>query len=159
MIPPGRIFIRQFLGLSWTAPSFQSVVNIDTEAHLDIEWSRSFAGNWNGQSFFYDVEWSKSPDLELFTDASDVGLGGFYQGQWFLGQWAAEVQHDLLSVLASENWLPQPTNAWCQLIRSTRRSDCCQQQSHERLRPLRWLVPKLKASPFSILLRRFGVEI
>ncbi|XP_065195787.1 uncharacterized protein LOC135827188 [Sycon ciliatum] len=54
VVSPGRTFIRRVIGLSCPAPSLQSVIHIDTEAHLDIEWWRCFAANENGKLFFHD---------------------------------------------------------------------------------------------------------
>ena len=36
-------------------------------------------------SFLYDEEWTNSPDVELYTDASDKGFGCYFQGEWCQG--------------------------------------------------------------------------
>ena len=38
-------------------------------------------------SFFLESEWSSSPDLNLFTDASSLGYGEFWNGAWLMGTW------------------------------------------------------------------------
>ena len=98
VVPPGRTFIRRLIDLSCTAPSLQSIITLDAEARLDIAWWRRFAATWNGRSFFHDLQWSTSPDLDLFTDASDVGFGGYYARQWFLGRWPAELLDEPIMV-------------------------------------------------------------
>ena len=35
-----------------------------------------------------EPEWVKTPDLELFTDASgEIGYGAYFKGAWFAGTW------------------------------------------------------------------------
>ena len=87
VVPPGRTFIRRLIDLSCTVSGLSDVITLDDEAKLDIHWWRSFVQEWNGRSFFHDLSWTKSPQFELFTDASDIGYGGFYQGHWFFGEW------------------------------------------------------------------------
>ena len=53
----------------------------------DIAWWKDFLPLWNGTALLRDPAWSKSPDLELFTDASGFGFGGFYRGEWFSSTW------------------------------------------------------------------------
>ena len=87
VVPPGRTFIRRLLDLSCSASALSDVLVLDDEARLDIQWWVSFIQDWNGRSFFHDITWTKSPDLELYTDASDLGFGGYFCGRWFLGSW------------------------------------------------------------------------
>ena len=42
-----------------------------------------------GGSFFLEDQFTATPDISLYTDASGVqGYGSYYQGQWFRGNWA-----------------------------------------------------------------------
>lgn len=45
-----------------------------------------FLTSWNGQSFIPEPPVT-SLALELFTDASQLGYGGFFKGQWFSEPW------------------------------------------------------------------------
>ena len=87
VVPPGRTFIRRLIDLSCSVKSLSTVIQLDQEAQRDIAWWLKFSSSWNGRSLFHDLEWTKSPDLELFTDASDLGFGGYFRGRWFFGAW------------------------------------------------------------------------
>lgn len=56
----------------------------------DLRWWSEWLPEWNGKSLLLDQEWSDAPKIELFTDACDVGFGGFYQNAWFAGRWSPE---------------------------------------------------------------------
>ena len=52
-----------------------------------IQWWCDFAQEWNGCGFFYNLSWTRSPDVELFTDASGLGFGGVYHPHWVFFGW------------------------------------------------------------------------
>lgn len=89
VVPPGRTFIRRLIDLSCTVTDLSAVLVLDDDAQLDIQWWVDFVSTWNGRSIFHDVEWTRSPDINLFTDASDCGYGAYCDGLWFFGQWQA----------------------------------------------------------------------
>ena len=95
VVPAGRTFIWRLIDLSTAASAMSARIAIDEEARLDIAWWHRFAADWNGKSFFHDQPWSRSPDLQLFTDASSEGYGGYFQGDCFIEKWPEEF--DLLS--------------------------------------------------------------
>ena len=42
-------------------------------------------------SLFYDTSFTNAYDMELFTDASLVAFGAFFQNQWFCAKWPASI--------------------------------------------------------------------
>ena len=57
-------------------------------------WPR-FLPSWNGWTIIPDPYWTKSPDLELLTDASgSLGYGIFYgyMGHWLANPWPPELR-------------------------------------------------------------------
>ncbi|XP_021365299.1 uncharacterized protein LOC110458068 [Mizuhopecten yessoensis] len=60
----------------------------DHECREDIQMWLMFLKNWNGISVFYDVNWTSTDDMELYTDASStIGFGAYYNGYWFAVAW------------------------------------------------------------------------
>ena len=51
---------------------------------MDISWWISYLPTWNDISMFCDNTWSTNADLELWTDASDTGVGGYLGNEWFM---------------------------------------------------------------------------
>ena len=98
VVPPGRIFIRRLLDLSCTVSGLSAPLTVTDEARRDIQWRLDFASTWNGKSVFHDLEWTRSPDFDLYTDASDLGFGGYFQGRWFLERWPAEFVQEPIMV-------------------------------------------------------------
>ena len=98
VVPPGRTFIRRLLDLSCTVSGLSAPLTVTDEARRDIQWWLDFASTWNGKSVFHDLEWTRSPDFDLYTDASDLGFGGYFQGRWFLERWPAEFVQEPIMV-------------------------------------------------------------
>ena len=50
----------------------------------DIDWWLEYLPRWNGISVFYDDEGVSNADLDLYTDASDIAVPGYFKGMWFV---------------------------------------------------------------------------
>ncbi|KAL9964522.1 hypothetical protein ACROYT_G028176 [Oculina patagonica] len=88
IIPAGRIFLRRLIDLSITARLPHHHISLNVEARRDVAWWLKFLPLWNGRAIIPDPFWSRSPDLELFTDASGgLGFGIYFQGHWLNGSW------------------------------------------------------------------------
>ena len=78
----GRMFLRRLIDLSTTVSKLSYHISINSEARKDIQWWLEFLPTWNGVALFQE-EIVSTDDLELYTDASGLGLGGYFDGQWF----------------------------------------------------------------------------
>ena len=74
------------------------VRTVSNRARRDIQWWLDSASTWNGKSVFHGTEWTQSPDFTLYTDASDIGCGGYFQGRWFLESWPSEFVREPIMV-------------------------------------------------------------
>ena len=93
IIPAGRIFLRRLIDLSTLARLPHHHVTMNREARRDITWWLQFLPTWNGRAIIPEPHWTKSPDLELFTDASgSLGFGIFYMGHWISKPWPPQLQ-------------------------------------------------------------------
>ena len=93
IIPAGRIFLRRLIDLSTSARLPHHHVTMNREARRDITWWLQFLPTWNGRAIIPEPHWTKSPDLELFTDASgSLGFGIFYMGHWISEPWPPQLQ-------------------------------------------------------------------
>ena len=67
---------------------------MNQEARQDIAWWLKFLPSWNGRAIIPGPFWTKTADLELFTDASGaVGYGIYYMGHWIANSWPAILQN------------------------------------------------------------------
>lgn len=82
VVKSGRIFLRRLIDLSTTVDRLHHHIDISAEARKDIEWWLEFLPPWNGVALFH-TNTILSSKVDLSTDASGVGLGGYYNGQWF----------------------------------------------------------------------------
>ena len=87
VILPGRSFVSYLISLSTTVNNLNHNVDLDTHCREDLHMWHKFLKNWNGVSMFYDSCITNAHDLELFTDASLIGFGAFFQNQWFCEKW------------------------------------------------------------------------
>ena len=93
VIPAGRIFLRRLIDLSTTARLPHHHITMNQEARQDIAWWLKFLPSWNGRAIIPDRFWTKSADLELFTDASGtLGYGIYYRGHWIANSWPPILQ-------------------------------------------------------------------
>ena len=99
IVPAGRIFLRRLIDLSTSARLPHHHVTMNREACRDIAWWLRFLPSWNGRAIIPDPYWTKSPDLELFTDASgSLGYGIFYMGHWLADRWNPRTQGPINSL-------------------------------------------------------------
>ena len=93
VIPAGRIFLRRLIDLSTTDKLPHHHITTNCEARRDIAWWLRFLPSWNGRAIIPDPYWTKSPDLELFTDASGaLGYGIYFMGHWIPNPWPPVLQ-------------------------------------------------------------------
>ena len=85
VILPGRSFVSYLISLSTTVNNLNHNVDLDTHCREDLHMWHKFLKNWNGM--FYDSCITNAHGLELFTDASLIGFGAFFQNQWFCEKW------------------------------------------------------------------------
>lgn len=60
-------------------------------------WSE-FLSHWNGISFFINDDITTAADIQLFTDATLTSFAGFYQNQWFQGDFSKELLSEQTSM-------------------------------------------------------------
>ena len=86
VVKPGRIFLRRLIDLSTSVVSLNHFIYLNAEARADIQWWQDFFPLWHGVEIIQPPPIS-SIDLHLFTDASDLGLGGVFGPHWFSAAW------------------------------------------------------------------------
>ena len=120
IIPAGRIFLCRLISLSTSARLPHHHVTMNHDARCDIAWWLRFLPCWNGQAIIPDPYWTKSPDLELFTDVpGSLGYGIFYMGHWLANPWPLNSGTDQCSGKSSTSL---PTHAFSGDIRDRERS-------------------------------------
>ena len=80
VVPQGRIFLRRLIDFGTTVGIIHHHVTLNSEARADLNWWRKFLPDWSGTSLFLESEWSQAPDMELYTDASNIGSGIYILG-------------------------------------------------------------------------------
>ena len=83
IIPAGHSFLHCFIDLSCTVRLPHHHLTLNQEACCYIAWWLEFLPTWNGLAIIPDPQWTLSPDLELFSDASGcLGYGIYNMGHW-----------------------------------------------------------------------------
>ena len=90
VVPPGRLFLRRLIDLSTTVRHLHHHVTLNKAARADLAWWRHFLPTWPGASLFLQSDWTPAPDMELFTDASNLGYGAYWAGRWFNHHWCSD---------------------------------------------------------------------
>ena len=97
VVPPGRIFLRRLIDLSTTVGPLHHHVTLNHEARADLRWWLRFLPPWSGTSLFLESHWSPAPDMELYTDASNLGYGAYWAGKWFNNTWTTPQAHHTIA--------------------------------------------------------------
>ena len=84
VVRSGRTFVRRLIELSKRAKYLHHRIKLNSSAQQDIRWWLAYLPTWNGISAFMDDDWTSSVDLQMFTDASDLALAGYFNGEWFI---------------------------------------------------------------------------
>ena len=93
VIPAGRIFLRRLIDLSTRTKALHHYLYLNQEARADIRWWITFLPTWNGSAPILQPDWTASPHMHLYTDASAIhGYGAFFNGAWFRGPWLPHQQ-------------------------------------------------------------------
>lgn len=83
IIKSGRTFSRRIYGFL-KATKGKRRVRLSENIRLDLQWWSKFLRVFNGCC---PIDRNSTPNHEVFTDASDTGFGGWYNGDYFYGFW------------------------------------------------------------------------
>ena len=90
VLPAGRMFLRRMIDLSTTVKKLNHHIPLTTEAQLDIQWWINYLPKWSGKSLILKNEWTPSPTLHLYTDASgSCGWGAYWSCRCLQACWTA----------------------------------------------------------------------
>jgi hypothetical protein len=87
VVRPVRAFLRRIIDLilGLKCPTHRRWLTKETRADLSA-WSL-FTESCNGKSLLLNDKWMNSEQLCLYTDASNLGLGGVFGNKWFTERW------------------------------------------------------------------------
>lgn len=82
VVRAGRTFVSRLIDLSKKVKYLHYKINMSKSARADIEWWLQCIHSHNGVASF-PGEWVTSETLNMFTDASDSGVGAVCGHEWF----------------------------------------------------------------------------
>ena len=88
-IIPGRVFLRRMYAMGKNATKPDHHVNVTREFKLDLDMWASFMTKpsiFSRPFFEFDLH-LKSTEIDWFTDASKLGMGGVCSSHWFIAEW------------------------------------------------------------------------
>ena len=93
VVKSGRTFVRRLIDLAYSVSRLGHHISLNRNARADIQWWIDFLPSWNGIELIqHDLR--TSSDLSLFTDASDIGMGGVFDDKWFSTTWPLHFSGD-----------------------------------------------------------------
>lgn len=87
VVTPGRTFLRRLIDLTVGLKQPHHRRHLNCEARADLEAWATFSEHFNGKSMFLSDQWLTSSSLDLYTDSSNIGYGGYLGNKWFAGTW------------------------------------------------------------------------
>ena len=85
VVTPGRTFLRRLIDLTKGLQRPYHYRNLNNEARSDLQAWSLFLDHFNGTALFIDDTLETSQTLHMYSDASNVGFGGFLGTKWFSG--------------------------------------------------------------------------
>ena len=58
-------------------------MQLNDSVRRDIKWWLLYLPSWSGVSVFMDDYWTRSVEINFYTDASDLAISGYYDGEWY----------------------------------------------------------------------------
>ena len=83
-------FLRRIIDLTLGLQQPHHRRRLNGEARADLEARSTFVDHFNGKSMFLPDRWLTSASLNLFTDSSNSGFGGYLGNKWFAGVWSGQ---------------------------------------------------------------------
>ena len=83
---PSIAFLCNMIKTSMKAWHLHHRIKLNQEFHRDVKWWLCYLPTWNGVSLLYKSHWLTSAKCQLFTDASIIGFGCYFQGHWCQGK-------------------------------------------------------------------------
>jgi hypothetical protein len=90
VVPPGRAFLRRLIDLTIGLSKPHHHRRLNKETRSDIQAWLIFVESFNGKCLFLSDRWGTSEQLNLYTDASNIGFGGLFRKHWFAIKWPTD---------------------------------------------------------------------
>lgn len=92
VVRPGRFYLRRIIArmaevVRETRSRSKQLFSLSEDVKEDFRWWARFIREWNGVSMLYEVEWTRTEKLTLFTDACLDGYGALFGLNWFAAKW------------------------------------------------------------------------
>ena len=100
VVRTGRAFLGRLIDASKSAKYLHYSVKLTREVKLDLQWWKDSVRSHNGISMI-PPPWDEATALNVYTDASNYGMGGYYHPEWFACTYVSSL-HRALSL--SINW-------------------------------------------------------
>ena len=84
VVRSGRTFVRRMIDTAKKVKLLHHKIYLSKDFKADVEWWLMYLPTWNGISVFYEDEWVSSDAMDLFTDASDQAVSGYFNRSWFV---------------------------------------------------------------------------
>ena len=98
VVRSGRTFVRRLIELSKRVKYLHYRVRLNRSAREDIRWWQCYLPSWNGVGIMYDEHWTSNAQLQMFSDASDIAIAAYFNGEWCYR--VLEPHHKVMSI----NW-------------------------------------------------------
>ena len=87
VVPPGRSFLRRLINLTKGIRRPHFKIRLNKEAKSDLKAWALFVDHFNGKGLIVQHKFETSQSLHMYTDASNLGFGGFLGTHWFYHGW------------------------------------------------------------------------
>ncbi|XP_052806563.1 uncharacterized protein LOC128235808 [Mya arenaria] len=102
VVVPGRAFLRRMIDLTMGLQQPHHKRRLTLDVREDLEAWSVFINTLNGISMMLPDRWDSSTALDLYTDASNIGFGGYFNDRYFAGVWPVDSVWHTLHITVKE---------------------------------------------------------
>ncbi len=85
---PGWIFLQCMVEEMQKATGMDESISLSADFLSEVRWWRDLLPEWNGVSLIPDQQWTSNADFNLWTDASGMGFGAYWDGDYLMGKFS-----------------------------------------------------------------------
>ncbi len=85
---PGWVFLCQIVDEVQKVRNMDDQITLSSDFLAEVPWSCSLVSEWNGVSLIYEDQWTANANFNLWTDASGIGFGAYWESAYLLGEFS-----------------------------------------------------------------------
>ncbi len=85
---PGRVFLHRIMDEMQKVHDMDDQITLSSDFLAEVRWWSRLLAEWNGVSLIYEDQWIAKANFNLWTNASGIGFGAYWDSAYLLGEFS-----------------------------------------------------------------------